>query len=61
MRTTAVPHLQSTLSLWYLHSTSELQQDGDTGGTVASQQPSNRYGLEWANYYTPRRALGFRF
>ena len=28
-------------------------QDGDTGGTVASEQSSNRYGLEWANYYTP--------
>ena len=52
-RTAAVPHLQSTLSLWYLHSASELQQDGDTGGTVASQQPSERYGVEFANYYTP--------
>jgi hypothetical protein len=28
--TLAVRHLQSTLSLWYLHSASELQQDGDT-------------------------------
>jgi len=36
------------LSLWYLHSESELEQDGDTGGTVASQQPSDRYGVEWA-------------
>jgi hypothetical protein len=54
VRTLAVPHLQSTLSLWYLHSNSELEQDGDTGGTVASEQSSNRYGVEWANYYTPR-------
>ncbi|MGB7265115.1 MAG: TonB-dependent receptor, partial [Terracidiphilus sp.] len=46
VRTAAVPHLQSTLSLWYLRSNSELQQDGDTGGTVASEQPSNRYGME---------------
>ena len=53
VRTVAVPHLQSTVSLWYLHSNSELQQDGDTGGTVASEQSSNRYGLECANYYTP--------
>jgi Carboxypeptidase regulatory-like domain/TonB-dependent Receptor Plug Domain/TonB dependent receptor len=53
VRTAAIPHLQSTLSLWYLHSNSELQQDGDTGGTVASEQSSNRYGIEWANYYTP--------
>jgi hypothetical protein len=59
IRTAAVPHLQSTLSLWYLHSNSELQQDGDTGGTVASEQPSNRYGIEWANYYTPRGHLAF--
>jgi hypothetical protein len=47
-----VPKLQSTVSLWYLHSNSELEQDGDTGGTVASEQASDRYGLEWANYYS---------
>ena len=58
-RTVAVPHLQSTLSLWYLRSASELQQDGDTGGTTASKQPSNRYGVEWSNYYTPREHLAF--
>ena len=52
LRSSAVPHLRSTFSLWYLHSTSELQQDGDTGSTVASQQPSERYGIEWANYYS---------
>ncbi len=61
VRTVAVPHLQSTLSLWYLHSNSELQQDGDTGGTSASEQPSNRYGVEWANYYTPAEHLAFDF
>ena len=59
VRTGAFPHLQSTLSLWYLHSNSELQQDGDTGGTVASASPSNRYGIEWANYYTPKEHLVF--
>jgi len=59
VRTVAVPHLQSTLSLWYLHSNSELQQDGDTGGTVASEQSSNRYGIEWANYYTALEHLAF--
>ena len=57
VRTAVVPHLQSTLSLWYLRSNSELQQDGDTGGTVASMSPSNRYGIEWANYYTPTEHL----
>jgi hypothetical protein len=61
VRTVAVPHLQSKLSLWYLHSNSELQQDGDTGGTVASEQSSNRYGVEWANYYTPLEHLAFDF
>jgi len=61
VRTLAVPHLQSTLSLWYLHSDSELQQDGDTGSTVASKEPSNRYGVEWANYYTPMKNLAFDF
>jgi len=59
VRTLALPHLQSTLSLWYLRSDSELQQSGDTGGTVASKQPSNRYGIEWANYYTPLKHLAF--
>jgi hypothetical protein len=61
VRTLAVPHLQSTLSLWYLHSASELQQNGDSGGTVASQQPSDRYGVEWANDYTPGEHLAFDF
>ncbi|MFZ0311564.1 MAG: TonB-dependent receptor [Candidatus Korobacteraceae bacterium] len=59
VRTVAVPHLQSTFSLWYLHSNSELQQDGDTGGTIPSEQSSNRYGIELANYYTPREHLAF--
>jgi Outer membrane receptor proteins, mostly Fe transport len=53
VRSTAMPHLNSTLSFWYLHSKSELQQSGDTGGTTASTQPSDRYGFELANYYTP--------
>jgi hypothetical protein len=61
VRTLVVPHLQSTVSLWYLHSDSELQQDGDTGGTVASKSGSNRYGIEWANYYTPIEHLAFDF
>jgi len=61
VRTAAITHLQSTLSLWYLHSNSELLQDGDTGGTSPSEQPSNRYGIEWANYFTPREHLAFDF
>ncbi len=61
VRTVALPHLQSTFSPWYLRSASELQQSGDTGGTVPSAQPSNRYGVEWANYYTPLEHLAFDF
>jgi len=61
VRTLTIPHLQSTLSLWYLYSDSELQQSGDTGGTVASTSPSNRYGVEWANYYTPVEHLAIDF
>jgi len=61
VRTVAVSHLQSTVSLWYLRSQSELQQDGDTGGTVASLNPSNRYGVELANYYTPVEHLTVDF
>ena len=61
VRTAALPHLQSTLAFWYLRSASELQQSGDTGGTVPSSQPSNRYGVEWANYYTPLEHLAFDF
>jgi hypothetical protein len=61
VRTVTVPNLQSTLSLWYLHSNSELTQDGDTGGTISSEQSSNRYGLEWANYYTPAEHWAFDF
>jgi len=61
VRSSAAAHLQSTLSLWYLHSNSELEQDGDTGGTVASEQSSNRYGIEWTNFYTPLEHLAFDF
>ena len=61
VRNGSIPHLQSTFELWYLHSNSELTQDGDTGGTSPSEQSSNRYGLEWANYYTPTEHLAFDF
>jgi len=51
-RTTIVPGLQSTLSFWWLDIDSELLFVGDAGATEASR-PSRRYGLEFANYYTP--------
>jgi outer membrane receptor protein involved in Fe transport len=59
VRTVAVPQLQSTVEIWYLHSNSELLQDGDTGGTSPSLQSSNRYGIEVGNYYTPTEHLVF--
>jgi hypothetical protein len=59
LRTLVVPKLQSTVSLWYMHSDSELMQSGDTGGTTASQQPSDRYGIEWGNYYALTKHLAF--
>ena len=61
VRTLLLPKLQSTVSLWYLHSNSELEQDGDTGGTVASEQASDRYGVEWANYYLLAKHLALDF
>jgi outer membrane receptor protein involved in Fe transport len=53
IRTVAVPHLQSTLALWSLRFDSELVFAGDAGTTEAGR-PSHRYGVEWANYYSPR-------
>ena len=56
LRTTAVSKLHSTLSLWYLHSNSELYFNGfeaDEGITTASEQSTHRYGIEFANFYTP--------
>jgi outer membrane receptor protein involved in Fe transport len=52
VRTTYVPGLQSTLSFWWLHLGSELVFVGDAGTTEASD-PSQRYGVELANYYEP--------
>ncbi len=49
-RTTAIENLNSTLSLWYLELDSVLLFVGDAGATEASR-PSERYGVEWANFY----------
>jgi hypothetical protein len=56
VRSTAIPHLQTTFALWYLASNSELVFDGDTGDTVPTPA-SERYGIEFSNYYTPFRWL----
>jgi outer membrane receptor protein involved in Fe transport len=58
VRTVAVPHLQSSLTVWSLSLDSELVFVGDAGTTEAGR-PSHRYGVELANYYTPRPWLIF--
>ena len=58
VRTVAVPHLQSTVSLWTLRLGSELVYNGDIGATEPGPS-SKRYGVEFANYYSPRSWLVF--
>jgi outer membrane cobalamin receptor len=52
LRTSWIPGLQSTLTLWQLNIDSELIFIGDAGTTNPSR-PSKRQGLEWANYWNP--------
>jgi hypothetical protein len=58
IRTLAFKDLQSTLSLWYLRTQQELVFIGDAG-TVEPSDSSDRYGVEWANYWTPYAWLSF--
>ena len=51
-RSTSLPGLHSTVSLWWLDLDSELLFVGDAGETEATR-PSRRYGVEFANYYSP--------
>jgi hypothetical protein len=51
-RTSILPGLVSTVSLWFLQSDSELTFDGDAGDTEPNTK-SNKYGVEWANFYKP--------
>jgi outer membrane receptor protein involved in Fe transport len=51
-------NLQSTVALWGLRSNSELLFVGDAGTTEASR-PSQRIGIEFANYWTPKPNLSF--
>ena len=50
VRSTFIPNLNSTIAFWYLHLNSELLFVGDAGTTEASR-PSQRYGVELANFY----------
>jgi outer membrane receptor protein involved in Fe transport len=58
VRTVAVPHLQSTVSLWMLRLGSELVYNGDAGATEPGPA-SRRHGVEIANYYSPSKWLMF--
>jgi hypothetical protein len=58
MRSTLVDGLQSTVAFWWLESDAELLFVGDAGATEASR-PSERYGAEFANYYTATEWLTF--
>jgi outer membrane receptor protein involved in Fe transport len=53
VRSVTAPHLQTSLTLWTLALASELVFSGDAGTTEASR-PSHRYGMEFANYFTPQ-------
>jgi hypothetical protein len=55
-RTSIVPGLVSTLSFWFLQSSSELTFDGDAGDTEANG-PTRKYGVEWASFYKPTRSV----
>ncbi len=52
VRSKAIPDLDSSISLFYLHQDSELFFDGDTGDTTAGL-PSQRTGIEFTNDYRP--------
>ena len=58
LRSVRIPRLQTSLSLWTLSLDSELIFIGDAGNTEAGR-PSHRYGVEFANYYSPRPWLVF--
>jgi outer membrane receptor protein involved in Fe transport len=58
VRSVAVPHLQTTVSVWMLRLGSELVYNGDIGATEPGPA-SERHGVEIANYYSPYKWLVF--
>jgi hypothetical protein len=52
VRTSIIPGLQSSLTLWALHIQSELTWEGDAGDTSPSG-PTDRIGVEFSNFYNP--------
>lgn len=60
IRTSIIPHLQTSLTAWLLNIQSELTWVGDEGTTEPSGR-TRRYGVEFANFYTPTRWLTIDF
>ncbi|HUP51752.1 MAG TPA: TonB-dependent receptor, partial [Longimicrobiales bacterium] len=56
VRSSGIPGLRSTLSLWTIELDSELRFIGDTGTTEPSD-PSRRIGVTLANYYRAEYGL----
>jgi hypothetical protein len=56
IRSIVIPKLQTTVAVWGLNLDSELVFVGDAGTTEAGR-PSRRFGVEWANYYSPQSWL----
>lgn len=52
LRTVVIPRVHTTVAAWGLTLDSELVFLGDAGTTEAGR-PSRRFGVEWANYYSP--------
>lgn len=58
LRTSFLPGLVSTVSIWTLDLASELVFVGDAGGTEPSGS-TRRYGVEFANFYRPASWVAF--
>lgn len=53
LHTTAIPGLDTTLSVWTLESQDEFVYDGDFGTVTGSGRPGRRWGIEWNNRWQP--------
>ena len=56
IQTRLIPTLQTALTVWGLKLDSELLYIGDAGNTEPSR-PSQRSGVEFANYWTPAKGV----
>ncbi len=57
VRSSAVPGLNTTFSLWTLANDSDTFFAADTGSLVDSDRSSLRTGVEWTNFYSPANWL----